>query len=126
MKIKFNPIRLIFASAAFVAFALSSHAGPGPQYWATLHNEADFKQVKTGDKVAMVCNMCKTVSEVSIESEDQAMKLCKEGATVTCPSCKMTATITMKRGRNDSPNQTTYVNDKGEECMFIAKVTDKK
>jgi phage FluMu protein Com len=125
MKTTFNAIRLLLATAAFGAFALSAHAGPGPQHWATLHNDSDFKQLKTGDKVAMVCNMCKTVSEVAIESEDQAMKLCKEGATVTCPSCKMTAKVTMKRGRNDSPTQTTYVNDKGEDCMFIAKVVDK-
>ena len=126
MKTTFNSIRLILASVALGALALSAYAGPGPQHWATLHNEAEFKQLKTGDKVAYVCNMCKTVSEVAIASEEEAMKLCMEGSTVTCPSCKMTAKVVMKRQRNDSPNQVTYVNDKGEDCMFVAKIIEKK
>lgn len=125
MKTKFNLIRLILATAALGAFAFSAHAGPGPQYFKTLHSAAEFKELKAGDKVAVVCNMCKTVSEVSIESDEQAMKMCKEGATLTCPSCKMTTKVTMKLQRNDSPAQVTYVNDKGEDCMFVTKVAEK-
>lgn len=126
MKTKFNPIRFLLLSAALGTVAVSAHAGPGLQYWQTLNNSSEFKELKTGDKVAMVCNMCKSVSEVAIESDEQAAKMCKDGATVTCPSCKMTAKVTMKRQRVDSPNQVTYVNEKGDDCMFIAKVKDNK
>lgn len=121
-----NPLRFILTAATLGLFTLSAYAGPGPQHWQTLGSASDFKELKTGDKVAVVCNMCKTVSEVAIESEDQAMKMCKEGATMTCPSCKMTAKVTMKRQRNDSPTQVTYVNEKGEDCMFVAKVAGTK
>ena len=128
MKTTFNTVRLLFTTAALGLFASFAYAGPGPQYWQTLHNEAQFKQLKTGDKVAYVCNECKTVSEVAIKSPEHAMELCKEGATVTCPSCKKETKVVMKRERNDPPNhsEVTYVNDKGEECAFIAVVAEKK
>ena len=56
------------------------------------------------------------------------MELCREGAKVACPSCKMETKIVMKRQRNDPPthSEVTYVNEKGEECMFIAKASDRK
>ena len=128
MKTKYNAVRLLFAVAILGAFASFAYAGPGIQYWETLHRDSQFKQLKTGEKVAYVCNQCKTVSEVAIESPDQAMALCKEGATVTCPSCKMTTKVVVK-GKHNDPSTTSeviYVNDKGEECAFMAKVAEKK
>lgn len=128
MKSISTTIRLIFATAALGAFASFAYAGPGPQFWETQRNEAQFKQLKAGDKVAYVCNECKTVSEISIDSPAHAMGFCKEGATVTCPSCKKTTKVVRKEKRNDLPSfsQVIYVNEKGEECAFIAKVADKK
>jgi hypothetical protein len=117
-------IRLVLASAAFGLLASFAHAGPGAQYWQTLNKPEQFKQLKTGDKIAYVCNECKTVSEMTIESPQQAMALCQEGAKVMCPSCKKETKVVMKRQRNDPVTRTevTYVNDKGQECAFIAKV----
>src|ERR1035437_8206272 len=128
MKPKYNAVRLLFAAALLCPFASFACAGPGIQYWQTLHKESDYKQLQTGEKVAYVCNQCKTVSEITVESPEQAMALCKEGATVTCPSCKMTTKVVMK-GKNNDPSATSeviYVNDKGEECAFMAKVSEKK
>lgn len=118
----------MFATAVIGLLASFAYAGPGPQYWQTLHNQQQFKELKTGDKIAYVCNQCKTVSEVTVENPEKAMELCKEGAKVLCPSCKMETKVVMKRQRNDPPTRTevTYVNEKGEECMFIARVSDKK
>ena len=128
MKTKFKSIRLLLATVALGALASFAYAGPGLQHWQTLGQESQFKELKIGDKVAFVCNQCKTVSEVTIESSAQAMDFCKEGATVVCPSCKMQTKVVLKGQRNDPPSHTvvTYVNDKGEECAFIAKVADKK
>lgn len=123
-----NLFRLLFTAIALGAFASSSYAGPGPQYWDTQRKEAQFKQLKSGDKIAYVCNECKTVSEVAIDSPAAAMALCKEHATVTCPACKKTSKIVRKEKRNDAPthSEVIYVNDKGVECAFFAKVVDKK
>lgn len=128
MKTKSNALRLLFASVALSAFASFAYAGPGPQNWETQRKEAQFKQLKAGDKIAFVCNECKTVSEMAIESPAAAMALCKEGATVTCPACKKTSKVVRKEKRNDPPthSEVIYVNDKGEECAFVAKVLDKK
>ncbi len=103
-------------------------AGPGSQYWETQTREAQFKQLKAGDKVAYVCNQCKTVSEIPITSSEQAMGLCKEGDTDMCPSCKKTSKVIRKEKRNDLPSysQVIYVNEKGEECAFVAKIAEKK
>ena len=125
---KTKSIRLMLATAALGVLASFAYAGPGPQYWQTLRNEAQFKQLKAGDKIAYVCNQCKTVSEVTIDTPAQAMEHCKEGAKVTCPACKEKVRIVTK-GPPKNPSierQVTYVNDKGEECMFIAKVAEKK
>ena len=128
MKTISNTIRLIFASALLVGLASIAQAGPGPQYWETQRTEAQFKQLKAGDKLVYVCNMCKSVSEMPADSAAHAMALCKEGATVMCPMCHKTSKVVMKGSRNEPSSHTevTYVDEKGEECGFIAKVTDKK
>lgn len=127
MKSKSNAVRLLIATVVFGALASFASAGPGPQHWETQRNAEQFKKLKSGDKVAYICNECKTVNEMAIDSPAKAMELCKEHATVTCPSCKTKAKVVMKRQRNDPPTETivVYVNDKGEECAFFAKVADK-
>lgn len=121
--------RLLFCSLLMLSLGLSSslRAGPGPQYWESLRHRAQFEKLKTGDKIAYVCNECKTISEITVESHDHAMELCKEGANVTCPSCKTKTKVIVKRQRNDPPvrEEIAYVNDEGEECAFVAKVADK-
>ncbi len=124
-KITMKIIRL--STLALVLAGLSSFAiaGPGPQSWQTLRSETQFKQLKSEDKVVYVCSQCKTVSEIT---PAQAMDHCKEGATLTCPSCKTKVKVTLKRQRNDPPTKSeiVYVNDKGEECAFIAVVAANK
>lgn len=125
---KMQSIRLILAAAALGVLASFAYAGPHPQYWQTLRKPEEFKQLKAGDKIAYVCNQCQTVSDVTVDSPAQAMEHCKEGAEVTCPMCKKKVKVVTK-GPPKNPSierQVTYVNEKGEECMFIAKVADKK
>jgi len=118
---------LLLAGVALSAATISL-AGPGPQYWQTMRNAEQFKKLKPGDKIAYVCNQCKTVSEVTIESAEQAMDHCKEGATLTCPSCKMKVKVVVKGPpKNPSPQrEVTYTNEKGEECFFVVKADEHK
>jgi len=122
MKTTSHQIRLLLTAAAFGAFASFAQAGPGVGYWKNLGQTAQFEKLKPGAKVAYVCNECKSVSEIPVASKEQAMGYCKEGATVTCPACKKTSKVVIKRERNAAPTHTevTYVNDKGKECAFIA------
>lgn len=121
-------IRTLTAAAAFVALASIASAGPGIQHWKTLGKDADFKEMKPGQTVTYVCTECKTLTDMVVKSHDQAMGYCKEGATVTCPACKMQAKVVKKVRRNDPSTRTevTYVNKDGKECAFFARPVDKK
>lgn len=118
---------LLVSAALLLGVASVALAGPGPQYWQNLGMERQFKELKKGDKIAYVCNQCKTVSEIAVESPAMAMEHCKEGATVSCPVCKKTSKVVRKESRNDAPTRTeiVYVNDKGEECAFMAVAAKK-
>src|SRR5688572_4601159 len=125
---KRKSIRLMIATAALGVLASFAYAGPGPQHWQTLRTEAQFKALKPGDKIVYVCNQCQSVSEVTVDSTMDPMAHCKEGGSVSCSMCKKKVTIVTK-GPPKNPSierQVSYVNEKGEECMFIAKVADKK
>ena len=119
--------QMLVSAALLLGVASVALAGPGPQYWQNLGKESQFKELKKGDKIAYVCNQCKTVSEITVESPAMAMDHCKEGATVSCPMCKKTSKVVRKESRNDAPTHTeiVYVNDKGEECAFMAIVAKK-
>lgn len=118
-------VRSVLAIALFSVFASLAVAGPGPEYWQRVKKAEEFAKLKAGDKVLYVCNQCQTVTEKTIASTAEAMEHCKEGATLTCPSCesKVKVTFKAKQNRNDSGKVTevVYTNDKGEECFFIAK-----
>ncbi|MFZ5494294.1 MAG: hypothetical protein ACOZE5_03025 [Verrucomicrobiota bacterium] len=123
---KLKPSALALAGLSLGA-ALTAWAGPGPDYWQRVRTAEEFKQLKKGDKVLYVCNQCETVTEKIIASETDAMDHCKEGATLTCPSCKKQVKVTYKGGRNDPPvtREIIYTNEKGEPCFFVAKTADK-
>ncbi len=114
----------LLLAALTLGAAVTALAGPGPQYWQTLRNAEQFHQLKPGTKIAYVCNQCKTVTEVAVQSTDQAMELCKEGATIMCPACKTKVKVVIKGPPKNATVQReiTYTNDKGEACLFIAKV----
>lgn len=98
-------------------------AGPPPSYYETLRHAHQFEQLKAGDKMLYVCAQCQTVTEQTVESTAQAMEYCKEDATVTCPSCRKSFRVVFV-GPPKSPSTkrvVKYVNEKGEECLFIAK-----
>lgn len=104
------------------SFALAATA---PTDFQTLRTEEQFKQLKPGDKIAYVCNQCKTVTVKTITSAADAMDHCKEGASVMCPSCKEKVRVVIK-GPPKNPSyqrQVSYTNEKGEECFFVTKVS---
>ena len=120
--------KLILVAGLIAGAAVPLTAGPGPQNWETLRSKSQIEALKPGDKIVFVCNQCQTVTEKTIASHDEAMELCKEGASVACPSCKEKVRVVTKGPpKNQSiVREVTYVNPKGEECFFVAKVVDTK
>jgi hypothetical protein len=122
MKSKFHLLRLLLVTAFIGAITSIAYAGPGLQYWKAMTEAAQFKKLNTGDKVAFVCYGCKTISEIPIQSAAQAESLGKEGSAVSCPACNQVAKVIVKSPRNDlsGPKIIVLVNEKGEECAFLA------
>jgi hypothetical protein len=124
-----NPLRLLLAALTFSAIASLSYAGPGPQHWETQRRAAQFRQLKANDKLVYVCTQCKSLCEMPVASKEHAMEMCKEGAHVSCPMCKMKVKVTTKAAKDGDPeasSEVVYVNEKGEECGFFAKPNNKK
>ena len=112
---------LVFGSALFtLAIPPSKMTAPSP----ALRSTEDFAKLNPGDKIALVCKECNSVTVTSVESKEAAMQLCKEGTTITCPSCKMVAKVVTHgpSGKEGTHTVTKIVNEKGEECMFMAKL----
>ena len=91
----------------------------------TLTRKSQFEELKGGDKVALVCKMCDTVKVLDIRDAKQAMALCKEGRMVYCPVCKKKYKVAWTPPSKSGGPQTklTIVNEKGEPCMFFAKLS---
>jgi len=54
------------------------------------------------------------------------MELCKEGATIDCPSCENKAKVVRTGPPSKVRQKIQYVDDHGEACMFMAKLESKK
>jgi len=128
MKTLSTTIRTLLATAVFGTLATVAAAGPGPQHWKTMGKESDFSQMKPESRAVYVCTMCKSISDMSGKSKEQAMEMCKDGAMMKCPACKKTSKVVVKRARNDAPTHTevTYVDADGKECGFMAMASEKE
>ena len=103
-------------------------AAPRAQSWQVQRNLSsveDFQQLKPGDTLAQVCKMCDSVTMVKIKSSEQAMAYSEEGAVIECPSCARKAIVQL-RNRSPRPEnprtEVRYVDEQGDECMFMAKM----
>jgi hypothetical protein len=112
---------LLFATAA-TAFALP----PARRTSQPLRSAAALSELKPGDKLALVCKVCDTVTVIDVTSKEEAMKLCTEGEMVECGSCdkKFKVVAHGPRGKGGQHTETRIVNDKGEECMFVTKLSE--
>ena len=125
MKTKLS-IASIVGAGSLLAFSLALPvtltAGPGLQYWQTIRTPAQPEKVQARQTVALVCSRCRTVSAVTVDQAPNGKPALREGSAMSCPSCSMKSKIVLKRQRND-PNthsEIVCVNDRGEECAFIA------
>jgi len=120
-------LRSLFLAGLALSSFVAAFAGPGIQHWQTLRNEAQLKELTAGERIAMVCTLCKTVTEQTVSLPD-SLKLAQEGAPVECPACHAVSKVTMKGpARNPSiQREVVYVNEQGQEILFVAKLASGK
>jgi hypothetical protein len=119
----------ILITAFIAALALSSacHALPpgkdGPLL-PVLNKKSQFEALKSGEKLVLVCKASDTVMVIDIKDSKQAMALCKEGRMLHCPDCKKRYKITwIGPGKSGGQQmKLVIVNEKGQPCMFFAKL----
>ena len=105
--------------------AITTSLSAAPDVKGTYKTAATIKQIqslKVGDKYALVCNMCKSITFKEITKPEEVGELCHHGGAVHCPSCKKKAIV-----KYDGPigklmptsTRVTYVNADGKECMHL-------
>lgn len=122
-----KPVALFTAGILFATAATAFAAPPARRTALPLRSAAALSEVKPGDKLALVCKTCDTVTVFDVTSTEEAMKLCTEGESVACGSCDKTFKVVAHgpRGKGGKHTETRIVNDKGEECMFVTKLSEK-
>lgn len=124
MKTVISPI---IVAGLILGSAFAAPAGRQlPTTSRALRTTEEFQKLHAGDSVAMVCTECASVTVRKLESDKEAMDLCKEGETITCPSCNKVFKIVRRQGPRSQATgtrvETRYVNDEGKECMFMVKL----
>ncbi len=81
-------------------------------------SEEAIKAMKAGDRYALVCKMCDSVTIKEVGDEKETEALCHDGGSVHCDSCKKDFTV--KSVGNRPGNRTvSIVNAEGKECMVV-------
>lgn len=93
------------------------------KYGEILHTRVQFEQLKPGDRIVYVCRQCDAKRTVALTSVAEAMEYCREGSRLSCPGCKDEMRVVLKEtsGTSGPTVEVHYVNEKGHECLTIAK-----
>ncbi|MBC8127093.1 MAG: hypothetical protein H8M99_08115 [Gloeobacteraceae cyanobacterium ES-bin-144] len=81
-----------------------------------------IKAMKKGDRYAVVCRECDSITVKEVDEEKDLEAMCHDGGTMHCPSCKKKYTVKSvgnRAGANPVISKVTIVNAEGKECMFV-------
>lgn len=106
--------------------AISAIAGPPSQFLETLRRELQARALQPAERVVYFCQQCQPGGLAAAESSASmpAMNRCREGARITCPSCRAHTRVAFQ-GPPKSPSvvrKVTYTNERGQPCVFVAQV----
>lgn len=127
-----STLRNLIGAVIFVGIATSVSAAPpgkGPfstKTYKHIDTQEEILSLKPGDRYALVCMDCKSITVKEMTDEKEAKALCHEGGSVHCDSCKKKFTVKHvgPPGKGTTESKVTIVNDKGNECMFIVPIKD--
>ena len=99
---------------------------PGTKTYTQDATEEQTLSIKKGDRYAVVCTDCKSITVKQAADDKEAQALCHDGGTLHCDGCKQKATIkrTGPPGKGTTSSKVTVVNKDGKECMFIVPMKD--
>jgi hypothetical protein len=126
MKTTFKIMLLAATAVGFATSAIAAPPGKGLGTFKKASTQEEIQKIKKGVRYALVCKECESVTVKEAADDQEAEKLCHDGGTVHCDSCKKKATI--KRvgppGKESITSKITIVNAEGKECMFIVPLSE--
>lgn len=126
MKTTLRSAILAITAAGLVTTASGFPHGKGLGTFKKATTQEEIQKITNGDRYALVCKECESVTIKEAADEQEIEKLCHDGGTVHCDSCKKK--FTTKRvgppGKEFVTAKVTIVNAEGKECMFIVPLKD--
>jgi hypothetical protein len=119
----------LLAAAFAASLATTATAGPRSKdlgtFQAASSTEA-IQKLKKGDRYALVCTQCKSITIKEVADDKEVAALCHNGGTVHCDSCKKDFVIkTMgPRGKGSTTTEVQIVNAEGKPCMFVVPMKE--
>jgi hypothetical protein len=126
MKSTFRSLILAVFAAGLVTSVSAAPPGKGTKVYKPALTQEEIQKLKTGDRYALVCMDCKSITVKEVADEKEVEALCHEGGTVHCDSCekKFTVKHAGPPGKGVTTSKVTIVNAEGKECMFVVPMKD--
>jgi hypothetical protein len=114
-------ITLALGLASSVSAQRADQAGITNKTFSKADSAEAIQAMKKGDRYAVVCKECDSVTIKEVTVEKEVVALCHDGGSMHCPSCKKKLTVKSVGPRPGGPvvSKITIVNAEGKECMFV-------
>ncbi len=114
-------ITMALGLASSVSAQRAEQSGISNKTFEKADSSESIKAMKKGDRYAVVCKECDSVTVKEVADEKEVEALCHDGGSMHCPSCKKKFTVKSVGPRPGGPSVTkvTIVNAEGKECMFV-------
>lgn len=121
MKTTLRTLILAAITAALVTTVSAAPPGKGLGTFKKASSVEEIQKLKTGDRYALVCKECDTVTVKEVANTEEVANLCHDGGSIHCDSCDKKFTV--KRhgppGKGHTTTKVTIVNAEGKECMIV-------
>lgn len=126
MKSTFRNLIIAAFAAGLVSTAAAAPPGKGTGVFKGANTQEEIQKLKKGDRYAMVCMDCKSITVKEVADEKETATLCHHGGSLHCDACKKKVTIKHvgPPGKDSMTSKVTYVNEKGDECMFLVPMKE--
>lgn len=130
---KTNTMKALYRHLVIAAFAASLTAsvsaappGKGTGVFKGATTQEEIQKLKKGDRYAVVCMKCKSITTKEVADDKEVAALCHNGGTIHCDGCQKKLTIKHvgPPGKGPDKSEVTIVNAEGEQCMFIVPMTE--
>lgn len=116
---------LLAVGLATSAPAQRANSSLGKGVYQSVKTAEQIESMKKGDRYAVVCKQCDSITVKEITDDKEAAALCHDGGSLHCDACKKEVKIKRVGPRkNVLTTKVEYVNAEGEPCMFIVPIKE--